>query len=396
MATFSLAVEDFHHGDDLMHGLSYLNQLSAVTYNLDEGDALDKQCLAWLPLKLDDSAQREYESVKSKTWTEVKVEYSKLLDDPQDRYNWLSGKTKIVWDGKESFHSLSARIKRKVDKSGYPNGKKEQYFFTFRQALTADYRKAIDLHCGLNWSLEEAIKIANRLRLADGNANEATSFSAAAMVDNSGAVVGTPLRKSTGRAGSEKWKKPNISSQFASCYIDDDDGDDQFEDADSRDAEHRDEHHGDEDYRDRDWRDEDHHRRSHDDVRRSRWFNDKDRGSRRYDDEDRGNHKFDDDCRGRRYNNDDRGSRPYINYVGREDRRYDDGGCGSRRYNDGGRGDRGYGDRRNGESQLYPSSSSDEEPQSRQQDHRHYGAAKFHEKRNTRSEPRYRAEKKWS
>ena len=370
MATFSLAVDNFHHGDDFDAWVKLFETAVSIAHNVEKGDALDKQCLAWLPLKLDDTAQRDYESVKSKTWAEVKVEFSKLLHDPHEKYNWLSGKTKIIWDGKESFQSLSARIKRRVDKSGYTNGKEEQYFFAFREALsfTGEYQKNIDLHCGSNWSLEEAMKIANRLRLADGNVRNTASFSAAAMVDHSGAAVGTALRKSTTRARPEKLRRPNISARFGSCYDNFEDDDDQFEDADLH-GNRRDGDHSGGNRRGRDHRDGDRHYEDHRDG--DRHYEDHRDGDRHYEDRrdgNRHNSHRDGDHHYRDHRDKDHDKDRHRQYYDREGRRYEDDRESSQ-YDDTGREDH----------------SSDEDGsqdlQSQQQDHCHYGAAKFSEKK---------------
>ena len=104
-------------------------------------------CIQWLPFKLDEESRVIHGNVTKTAWKDIKLELQELLVDPQEKYHWLSKsrETTIVWDGKESFHSLAIRIMRAVDKFDPHCNKAQEYFFRFRWSLPPDYRKAIDI-----------------------------------------------------------------------------------------------------------------------------------------------------------------------------------------------------------------------------------------------------------
>ena len=190
----SLACRDYHTGEDFDSWVPLFERAVEVAHQIDKGDRRDALCKKWLPLKLDDHSRTSLNSIdERKTWDETKTELSTRFADPQDRYNWLAGRDRIKWDGKESFHTLAARIKKKVDRHGFGGDKDQEYFFRFRDALREypEYQKSIDVGCGDKWDLEEAKRIAGRLRLADGNAaaagvstDKSVSFVGAAMSDD--------------------------------------------------------------------------------------------------------------------------------------------------------------------------------------------------------------------
>ena len=95
---------------------------------------------------------------------------SQLLTDPQEKYDWFAGRNPIMWDGEENFHSLCTKIKTKVNKYIEEDSRAREYFRHFRNALTPEYRKAIDLGCGDQWDVEEALKIATKVRIAEADA----------------------------------------------------------------------------------------------------------------------------------------------------------------------------------------------------------------------------------
>lgn len=189
----SLAVDKFRYEqDDFGNWVTMFEDAVGLAHGITAGNERDVLCLRWLPLKLDESARMVYKEAKKDEWATLKTDLTKLLIDPQDKYNWLSGRRMIVWDGKESFHSLASRVKASVDKYDDDGPKEREYFLKFRQALPPEYRKAIDIGCGDTWSIDNAKKIANRLRLADGDvaaggaasADRTVAFTGASMSDD--------------------------------------------------------------------------------------------------------------------------------------------------------------------------------------------------------------------
>ena len=188
----SLALKDFRYGeDDFDDWVVRFEGAVCLAHGTDDEAQKEGFCKKWLPLKLDETARSVSANVDlTKDWKVIKAELSKLFVDPQERYNWFAGRDPIVWDGKESFHSLATRIKKRVEKYSLAGDKEKECFMWFRLALTTEYRKAIDVGCGEKWDLAEAMKIAGRLRLADGDAAAAASnektvkFTGAAMSDD--------------------------------------------------------------------------------------------------------------------------------------------------------------------------------------------------------------------
>ena len=99
---------------------------------------------SWLPLRLDDATRMVYSSCdKTAGWDAIKTELRGLLITEEEKYNWRAGKKKIVWDGKENFHVLAARVKRTIDM--YEAQPREtDYYKSFREALPRNYQQAID------------------------------------------------------------------------------------------------------------------------------------------------------------------------------------------------------------------------------------------------------------
>ena len=190
----SLAIENYRHVDDFDEWILRFELAVELAHNVTGPDNLAKRneyCLKWLPVKIDEATWTLYRGITSRDWDTVKKELSTHLEDPQERYDWFAGRNPIIWDGKESFHSLAMRIKLKVDKYIEEASRPRENFQRFRGALTKEYKKAIDLGCGDKWDVEEAKRIATRLRIAEGNASavaqdepEPRSFAGAAMKDD--------------------------------------------------------------------------------------------------------------------------------------------------------------------------------------------------------------------
>ena len=163
--TFKFNVDDFDEWIDMFENAVIL--ATNVTEEERKKDCFKR----WLPLKLDAQARSIYGNCKKTAWDDLKSEFKQLLVDPQERYNWRAGHSNIVWDGKESFHALGTRVKRKVDKYEDARGREQEYFFQFRKALPKNYRKAIDLGSGTE-TLEEAKRIAFRVQMADADKDD--------------------------------------------------------------------------------------------------------------------------------------------------------------------------------------------------------------------------------
>ena len=113
---------------------------------------------AWLPLKLDDPTRMLHSQCTATTWAGLKKELKDLLVTPEEKYHWRAGRKRIVWNGKDNFHVLAAKVKRSVDM--YDNQPRESdYFHNFRLALPLKYQQAIDWECEAE-TLDEAKKIA--------------------------------------------------------------------------------------------------------------------------------------------------------------------------------------------------------------------------------------------
>ena len=186
----SLAIDKYKHGEDFDLWIERFQLAVGLAHNASGPDKIAKRnehCLDWLPLMIDSATWTIYCSITSKDWDTIKKELSALLTDPQEKYDWFAGRNPIRWDGKESFHSLAMRIKLKVDKHIEETSRPRESFQQFRASLPKEYRKAIDLGCGEKWDVEEAKKIATRLRVAESNAaaeeSEPTPLVGAAMAE---------------------------------------------------------------------------------------------------------------------------------------------------------------------------------------------------------------------
>ena len=190
----SLAIENYKHGNDFDEWVVRFELAVELAHNVadpDKRDKRDEHCLKWLPVKIDPPTWTLYRGITTRVWEEAKKQLSALLTDPQEKYDWFAGRNPIVWDGKESFQSLAMRIKLKIDKHVEESAKPRELFQRFRGALDKEYRRAIDLGCGDKWDIEEAKRIATRLRLADGDAaasaaseGKSVTFTGAAMSDD--------------------------------------------------------------------------------------------------------------------------------------------------------------------------------------------------------------------
>ena len=167
-ATHSLPIEKFKLG---FHNLDKYIPLFEDAVELSCNPATDARkkelCKKWFPLMLDDAARTVYENITKTTWDAIKVELKTLMIDPQAQYNWKAGYVTVIWDEKESFHELAARVKRCVDLYDPTADKPTQYFFRFRLALPPEFRYAIDTSAaGESKTIEDAKGAAYRFQMA--------------------------------------------------------------------------------------------------------------------------------------------------------------------------------------------------------------------------------------
>ena len=169
-AASSLAVDTFKSGvDDFETWVDLFERAVYLATGARDQDTLYALYMQWLPLKLDLAAMNVLGQAVAVDWLPLKTELIRLLVDPQERYKWQSRLTTIKWDGKESFHSLAARVKRAVDKydKEMPDEfKAREYFLRFRSAFKKPWRKVIDLGCrATERTLENAKDVALRYQL---------------------------------------------------------------------------------------------------------------------------------------------------------------------------------------------------------------------------------------
>ena len=169
-----LAIDKYNHGDDFDQWVIRFEMAVGLAYTVNEPAKIDKKkqlCMEWLPLMIDDATWNTYSGITAATWEKTKQQMSQLLVDPMEKYDYFAGRNQIVWDGEESFQFLVSRIKAKVDKYYEETARRREYFQRFRSALSKypEYLKVIDIGCGDNWDVEEAKKIAGRLRIAEGD-----------------------------------------------------------------------------------------------------------------------------------------------------------------------------------------------------------------------------------
>ena len=185
-----LPVDKFRYGIDYFGDWVDLFEAAIkISYKGATKAEIDGACMDWLPLKLDQQALLIYDGTEGATWPLKKENFRLSLIDPREEYRWHSGEATISWDGTESFQSLAARVKRAVNthhKSNRPN----EYFFRFRLALPRDYKRAIDLGCSKpDRTIENAVDVAERLRVANTNAEDAATPTAAISTSLTGAAM---------------------------------------------------------------------------------------------------------------------------------------------------------------------------------------------------------------
>ena len=188
----NLPIREYKYGMDWDEYAPEYEESVGLAHNVEPGNDRDRLCVKWLKLKMDDGAKAILAEAKETTWDKLKKELSLLFIDQQEKYDWLANRKTIKWDGQESFHQLANRIKRAVDKYDPKGAKEQEYFLRFRLALGPEYRKAIDLGCD-DFKLEEAKKIASRVRLAISDAESAKQEEAKSVAFAGAAMVGASI-----------------------------------------------------------------------------------------------------------------------------------------------------------------------------------------------------------
>ena len=178
--TSSIPIKTFNPDtNDFQEWISLFEDAVVLATNVKKEARKKELFKTWLPLVLDDQTCIIFRRCEKKDWEELKKELAKLLVDPQERYEWRSGRLKITWDHSESFHVLAARVKRAINK--YEDEPRPcDFFHHFRTALPADYIQAIDLGANAE-TIDEAIRVALRFRTAQSGKKNVTSFTAASM-----------------------------------------------------------------------------------------------------------------------------------------------------------------------------------------------------------------------
>ena len=185
----SLHIETFRHGTDEFDEWSDLLESAVSLATNATGDNHATLCKKWLPLKLDSPSRAIYKQAnKEATWADLKIELTKLLIDPQEKYKWQAKRSTLKWDGKESFHALASRIITKValyDGEMSDASKQKEYFFRFREALPKEYQNAIDMACGKDArNLETAKDIAQRTKMILDSDEKSVTFAGARLEEN--------------------------------------------------------------------------------------------------------------------------------------------------------------------------------------------------------------------
>ena len=189
-ATNNIPVEPFRPDIDDFDEWIALFESGVVLATNATGDRRAALFKEWLPIKLDDQTRMILRTCTKTTWSELKEELKGLLVDPQAKYNWRSGRLRIIWDGRESFHIYGMRVKRAVDKYEDPP-RESDYFHCFRKGLPENYMEAIDLGVSAE-TLEEAKRVAIRYQTSQSGKSptgapapvKAVSFTGASMSDD--------------------------------------------------------------------------------------------------------------------------------------------------------------------------------------------------------------------
>ena len=178
--TSSIPINTFNPNiNDFQEWISLFEDAVVLATNVKKEARKKELFKTWLPLVLDDQTCIIFRRCEKKDWDELKKELAKLLVDPQERYEWRSGRLKVTWDHNESFHVLAARVRRAINKYE-EEPRPSDLFHHFRNALPADYIQAIDLGANAE-TIDEAIRVALRFRTAKSGKEKSSTFTGASM-----------------------------------------------------------------------------------------------------------------------------------------------------------------------------------------------------------------------
>ena len=181
----NIPVDPYVPGKDFNAWVKRFEEAVQVATKVTEPGRLAALYKLWLPLKLDDHTCTLFRKCTDAEWDRMKTELKNLMVDPQDRYEWRSGRLKVTWDGKESFHVYESRVKCAVDTYEDPP-RPTDYFHVFKKGLPEKYAEAIDLGANAE-TIEEAKRVAIRYHTAQsnkGSEGKSVSFTGASMSDD--------------------------------------------------------------------------------------------------------------------------------------------------------------------------------------------------------------------
>ena len=136
----SIGCDKFRSGIDDFDEWIQLFENAVKLATKENGAELQQSKLDWLPLRLDRNARYILSECKPPvtdpptppyTWDELKPRLKNLLVDPMEKYKWQAKKSKLKWDGIETFNMLASRVTRAVEKfdKDLPNDAKKREFF---------------------------------------------------------------------------------------------------------------------------------------------------------------------------------------------------------------------------------------------------------------------------
>ena len=113
----SIPVDTFRTGlEDLDEWFEIFENAVNLAMNPSTDERKSELCKAWLPIKLDAEARAVFKQIPTTlTYAQTKAQLKDRLVDPNEVYKWKAMKSRIIWDGKESFQALATRVKRAVD-----------------------------------------------------------------------------------------------------------------------------------------------------------------------------------------------------------------------------------------------------------------------------------------
>ena len=184
-STSNIPVDPYVPGEDFNEWVKCFEDAVVLATRVENEARKTALYEMWLPLKLDNHTRTLFRKCTGATWALKKAELKNLMVDPQDRYEWRSGRLRVTWDGKESFHVYETRVRYYVDTYEDPP-RPTDYFHVFKKGLPEKYAEAIDLGANAE-TIEEAKRVAIRFHTAQsnkGSEGKSVSFTGASMSDD--------------------------------------------------------------------------------------------------------------------------------------------------------------------------------------------------------------------